>query len=137
MNRAGNEGLCKIRRPVTLRWSNLSFCSSGNNICIDNYQAKTSGRFECLIRRLLWLTFQPGHRSARHILKKALDLRIEIPCDSESARISIVTQKTGHPVIGQMHTVRSLIHRIVTGAYEPASGTCLTISFMMSGLPIT
>src|SRR5271168_2192571 len=27
--------------------------------------------------------------------------------------------------------------RIVTGAYDPASGTCLAISFMMSGLPIT
>ena len=27
--------------------------------------------------------------------------------------------------------------RIVTGAYDPASGTCFAISFMMSGLPIT
>lgn len=27
--------------------------------------------------------------------------------------------------------------RIVTGAYEPASGTCFTISYIMSGLPIT
>lgn len=36
-----------------------------------------------------------------------------------------------------MYAIGTLIHETLTGAYEPASGTCFAISFMMRGFLIT
>src|SRR5262249_19685347 len=73
--------------------------------------------------------------SSRRLAKKVVDFRIQVPSDSESVRVSVGGQKTGHPVIRQMHAVRPLIYQNCDRSVRSGIGNMLCHFFHDNRIP--
>jgi hypothetical protein len=96
----------------------------------------------CIFKTLAALNFPALHRrrsdvgSTCRFRQKGLYFLVEIPCDRERVGIPIGSQQTDHPVVGDVDAVRAFVDEYRDRSIGPASGTCLAICCMMSGLPM-
>jgi hypothetical protein len=75
--------------------------------------------------------------SPRRRLEQTRDLRVELPGDRESGLTPVGSDAARHRVVGQCTPSARSSTRLVSGAYEAASGTVCALSCMRSGVPTT